>query len=370
MSAKRWGMHLFYGLVILTLAAVSVWLLSARAAAEKAYVRKEAEARTELLIGAGRLCKELAGDLYSAADTTSGRLYLTKLTEIRTAVGQAMLLLSSDGRQTPWITFWQSLDRYAAEEADRVMEQDQLPPERDNLRTLAEIAAWLSDHPEALLDESTESLPDELQLPTLQTAYAVEEKQTLQVARRALNLRGGLTRLYGSPPGIRSYACANARVDVLQSGELCYLSLHLQAGEGELTPDEAADRLIAFADREGFGRVQLIDLYREGEEYHGKLAPLVKTPQLGWIPNLDRTLEIACTAWSGTVCYFSAGRYFTPTDEAMSQGPINESLIESLAISERIGFSGRSVTCIDASTGEEIDLFYVFSGRYGARALY
>lgn len=391
MKLKRWGMHLFYLLIIATLAVIALWLFRGRNAVTETYQRKEEQSRSNLLSGIERLCKELAGDLHSAADTTSHRLYLIKLTEIRTAVGQALVLLASDGRQTPWITFWQSLDQYSAEEADRVLEKEQLPEDRENLQMLAEIARWLSAHPEALLDETTESLPDELKLPTLQTAYSVAEKKTLQVARRALNMRGGLTRLAGGPPGIRSYGCANARVDVLQSGELVYLSLHLQPGEGELDDLKAADRMIEFARREGFGAVKLIDLYREGNEYRGRLAPLIKTAQLGWIPNLDRTLEIACTSWSGTVCHFSAGRYFSPSDHLQNQGLINDEKIEALAaqigarvgdyfyyqgricrplISERIGYVGRTVTCVDASSGEEVDLFYVFSRRYGEQALY
>ena len=391
METKRWGMHAFYLLVIVTLLIGIGWLGRGRIRADETQRRKEEARQADLLLGLSRLCGELSGDLYSAVEADTQRLYLSKLTEIRTAAGQALVLLSANGRQTPWISFWQSLESYSSGEADSALERGAPPEDRSNLTMLAEVAQWLSDHPETILDETTESLPDELKLPTLQTAYAVDEKQTLSVARRALNVRGGLTELSGGPPGVRSYGCSNARVDVLQSGELLYLSLNLPVGEGQIDRDRAAEVFADFAEQEGFGKVQIIDLYVEGNEYRGKLAPLVKTTQLGRIPDLDRTLEIACTAWSGTVCYFSAGRYFSPSEYAGTQGMIDDGKIEALAldmgariggtflyrgricrplISERIGFAGRAVLCVDAVTGVEVDLFYVSHERYGEKVLY
>ncbi|MBQ8288543.1 MAG: hypothetical protein IJX76_07220 [Clostridia bacterium] len=391
MKTKRWGMHAFYLLVILTLLIGIGWLGRGQSRANEILRREEAQRQADLKLGLSRLCDELSGDLFSAAEADSQRLYLSKLTEIRSAAGQALVLLSANGRQTPWISFWQSLENYSAREADSALERGTPPEDRSNLTMLAEVAQWLSAHPETILDETTESLPDELKLPTLQTTYAVDEKKTLQVARRALNVRGGLTELSGGPPGVRSYGCANARVDVLQSGELLYLSLRLPTGEGLIDRDRAAEVFADFAEQEGFGKVQIIDLYAEGDEYHGRLAPLVKTPQLGRIPDLDRTIDIACTAWSGTVCYFSAGRFFSPSEYAGTQGMIDDEKIEAMAldigarigeaflyrgricrplISERIGFAGRAVLCVDAVTGAEVDLFYVSHERYGERVLY
>ena len=391
MKAIKFGMHAFYLLIIVTLLVGMAWLGGGRSRARDALRLEEERRQTDLLRGVSRLCGELSGDLYSAAEADSQRLYLSKLTEIRTAAGQALVLLSADGRQTPWISFWQSLEGYTDTEVSNALHRGAPPEDRSNLTMLAEISKWLSAHPEAVLDETMESLPDQLRLPTLQTAYSVDEKKTLQVACRALDVRGGLTRLPGGPPGVRSYGCTNARVDVMQSGELLYLSLHLPTGEGQIGRERAAEVFTEFAQREGFGTVQVIDLFLEGDEYHGRLAPLVKTAELGRIPNLDRTLEIACTAWSGTVCYFSAGRYFSRSEYSGSQGLINEEKIEALAlekgarigaaflyrgricrflVSERVGFTGRTVLCVDASTGEEIDLFYVSYERYGERALY
>lgn len=391
MKLKKWTVHAVYLVVILTLL-FGLWGMNRlRSNAVHRLEQVDLQKRSDQLRAFSRLCGELAGDLYSAAEADSRRLYLSKIIEVQTAAGQALLLLSENGRQTPWITFWQSLSSYADQEVEATLNRNEPPEDRNNLRMLGEIAEWLVAHPETLLDETTESLPDDLKLPTLQTVYAVDESQTLRVARRALKLSGGLTRQTGGPPGVRSYGCSNARVDVLTSGQLLYLSLRLPIKEGEIGSERAAEAFRAFLTQEGFGGMQIIDLYREGAEYHGKLAPLVRTPQLGRIPDLDRTVEIACTAWSGSICYFSAGRYFSSSAPTGGQGLINDDRIEALALErgarigdaflyrgvicrpliyERVGFSGRAVLCVDASSGDEVDLFYTAHGRYGKEALY
>lgn len=391
MKSKRWLVHLVYLPMILMLFCTIGWVNHARMRAVERLRQEQEETRSTQLRAFARLCGELSGDLYSASEADSLRIYLSKITEVQTAAGQALLLLSEDGRQTPWITFWQSLGSYADKETDAALQRNKPPEDRANLLLLAEVCEWLAEHPESILDETTESLPDHLKLPTLQTVYAVDEKETLRVARRALRISSGLTELSGGPPGIRSYGCTNARVDVLADGRLLYLSLRLPVKEGQIGRDRAAEVFSDFLDREGFGAMQIIDLYQEEDEYRGKLAPLVKTPRLGRIPDLDRTIEIACTAWSGTVCYFSAGRYFSPSEYGGVQGTVDDDKIESLALErgarigdaflyrgvicrpliyERGGITGRAVLCVNAATGEEVDLFYTAHRRYGDRVLY
>lgn len=391
MQKRRWVLHIVYLLVIVTLFSGMWGLNRARLRAKETLRSSEEQRQDDLRRAFGRLCTELSGDLYSAAEADSQKLYLSKLTEVQTAAGQALLLLSENGRQTPWITFWQSLESYSDREVDQTLERGAPPDDRKNITLLAQLASWLSAHPEVLLDETTESLPEGLELPTLQTAYAVSEEKTQKVARRALGIRGGLTELTGSPPGMRSYACNNARVDVLQSGELIYLSLRLKQGNGQIERERAGEVFTVFAEQEGFGKVQIIDLYLEDELYRGVLAPLQYTAELGRIPDLDRTIEIACTAWSGKICYFSAGRYFTVKESERTPGITDASKLEELArsrgarigeaflyrgricrplIYERVGFSGRAVLCVDVATVQEVDLFYSPHARFGEKVIF
>ena len=391
MKEHRWIVHGVYLLVIGTLLVGVLGLNRARLGVRSQLNREEQTRQDDLRRAFARLCSELSGDLYSAVETDQVRLYLSKMTQVQTASGQALLLLSEDGRQTPWITFWESLGRYSEKEISGVLETSVLPTDRQNLTQLAEVVAWLSANPGVLLDETTESLPDDLQLPTMQTAYGVAESKTRSVAMRVLGVRGGLTYRENGPPGVRSYLCNNARVDVLQSGELFYLSLRLKQRQGKITPEEASEALLQFAKREGFGDLQMIDLYIEDGLYRGKLAPLSNTAEFGKIPDLDRTLEIACTIWNGRICYFSAGRYFTAEEPSGQPGAVSESKIETLAkehgarigppfvyrgricrplIYERGGFAGRAVLCVEAANGNTVDLFYVPHARVEGKALF
>ncbi len=391
MKKSGWIVHAVYLLVIVTQLVFVWWLQASRSRAKDELWAAEEQVRSDLQTALGRLCAELSGDLYSAAEADTEQLYLKKLIDVQNASGQALLLLTENGRQTPWLTFWQSLKRYTEGETEATLERESPPEDRENLRLLAELCAWLGDHPQVLLDETGESLPEDLKLPTLQTAYAVDEKTTRRAARRALGVSGGLKELTGGPPGVRSYGCKNARVDVLQSGELLYLYLQLEKREGDIGQDAAAQAFSEFAMREGFGKTELLDLYEEDGLYWATLAPLTRTAELGRIPDLDRTLRIACTGWSGKVCYFSAGNYFTPSEYAGNHGLVSESKIEAAArkkgariggaflyrgricrplIYERIGFAGRAVLCLDASTAKEVDLFYAPHARYGERSLY
>ncbi len=391
MKQKSWILHFVYLLVIATLFTCILGINYARLRTKTQLRDHELVAAKDLRQAFARLCTELSGDLYSAVEADDRRLYLSKLVQVQTAVGQAQLLLSNHGRQTPWITFWESLGRYAESEMNRVLETEILPTDRTNLKQLAELNEWLSEHPEVLLDETTESLPDELRLPTLQTAYAVEEAQTRIVACRVLGVRGGLTYRENGPPGVRSYTCANARVDVLQSGKLFYFSIRLKQKEGTISQEAAAESLLKFAKQEGFGNVQIIDLYIEDGLYRGKLAPLSMTESFGKVPDLDRTLEIACAAWNGRICYFSAGRYFTFGEHGRDQGSVSESKIEALAkergarigpaffyrgricrplIYERGGLTGRTILCVDAATAQSVDLFYLPHARVGEKVLF
>ena len=139
-----------------------------------------------------------------------------------------------------------------------------------------------------------------------------------------------------------------------------------------------------FAQKEGFGKVEIIDLYMEDGLYRGTVAPLSQTAEWGKIPDLDRTLEIACTAWNGRICYFSAGHYFTVSDYGNHQGAVSPSKIEALAkergarigpaflyrgkicqslIMERGGFAGRAVLCVDVATLKSVDLFFLSHAR-------
>jgi hypothetical protein len=217
------------------------------------------------------------------------------------------------------------------------------------------------------------------------------ESQTRHIAQRVLKTKGGVTYQKNSPPGIRSYTCGNARVDVLQSGKLLYFSLALKPREGTISREEAADAFTEFIKKEGFGTVQIIDLYQENGQYRGKLAPLGWTAEFGKIPDLDRTIEIGCTAWNGRICYFSAGRYFTAQGEPGHQGVTSESKIEAIAkeqgarigpaflyrnricrplIYERGGFAGRVVLCVDVATADSVDLFYYSHQRIGEKTLF
>lgn len=384
MKQSHWITHTVYLLVISTLLVGVGGLNHARLTAKAELRSVEKAKQDDLKMAFGRLCTELSGDLYSAVEADNFKLYLTKMTQVQTAAGQALLLLSEDGRKTPWIAFWESLGRFAESEMDQVLEKSILPSDRLNLTQLAELAEWLSAHPDVLLDETTKSLPEGLHLPTLQTAYAVEEAKTRKVARRVLGVREGLTYRENGPPGVRSYVCNNARVDVLQSGELFYFDLQLKPGKGEITSEEAGKAFLQFAKQEGFVNIQIVDLYLEDGLYRGVLAPMGYTAELGKIPDLDRTLEIACTAWNGRICYFSAGRYYMSNEEYRFRGMISEKKIEAMAkdrgarigdpflyrgrvcrplIYERGGIAGRAVLCVDASNGNSLDLFYVPHAR-------
>lgn len=391
MKIRRIGMHLFYLLVIFTLLIGLFGLNRLRSSAKERLRETEEMHQKTQLTAFSRLCAELSGDLYSISEADTKKIYVMKLSEMQIASGQALLLLSENGRQTPWITFWQSLEAYLSREMERVIESEQIDADQRLWSDLAKVMGWLSENPKALLDESTESLPDDLRLPILQTAYGVEEEKTQRVAERVIGVRGGLRTIKNCPPGIRSYACTNGRVDVLQSGELLYFTLQLEPKTGETSDQEAEQIFLDFAKAQGLGMVALIDLYREDGLIRGKLAPMTVAEQLGKIPDLDRTMEIACTQWSGKVCYFSAGKFFTATKPAAVGLLLSEAKVEKIAaeraarvgppfrymgrvcrglIYQRGGFAGRSVLCIDASTGEQVDLFYIARPSVGEKRLF
>lgn len=391
MKIRRMGMHLFYGLVIVTLLIGMLWLNHLRSTAKEKLQQTEETQQATVLKAFRKLCAELSGDLYSIAEADTQKIYLMKLSQMQVASGQALLLLSENGRQTPWLTFWNSLETYLTREMEQVIESKPLKTDQRVWSELAAVMEWLSENPKALLDESTESLPDELRLPTLQTAYGVEEEKTLRTAERVLGVQGGLRTVKNTPPGIRSYACSNGRVDVLQSGELLYFTLRLKPKSGEISDAQAKQIFVEFINTQGFGKVELIDLYREDGLIRGKLAPLTVAEQLGSIPDLDRTMEIACTEWSGKVCYFSAGKYYTATKSTSEGLLLSEAKIEAIAaergarvglpfrymgkicrplIYQRGGFTGRSVLCIDATSGEAVDLFYVARPAVGEKILF
>lgn len=389
--SHRWRMHLFYWLVIATLIAGIGWVNRLRTNSQMQLQRSENLLYRSLERSFASICGELSGDLYSAVEADSEKLYLRKLTEMQIGAGQALILLSENGRQTPWITFWQSMDTYLRQEHDRILDGGDYTREYSNLHTLAELFEWLSEHSAVILDESMESLPEELEIPTLQTAFGVDKKQTRQVAMRVLGVRGGLKEIDTTPPGICGYSCGNARVDVMQSGELLYFTASFEPKRGSIEDQTAAEIFLKFAQTEGFGKVKIIDLYREHSSIHATLAPLRQTGELGSVPDLDRTMEIACTEWSGRVCYFSAGRYFSSIGKTTIEKLLSASEIEQMALKkgarigeafyyhgklclplvyERIGWSGRSILCVDASSGESVDLFYYPHPRVGKTALF
>ena len=391
MKIRRLGIHVFYGIIILTLMLGLLGVNQLRLSAKEQRMIEAAATKESLLLTLKQLTEEMEGDLFSIAEADTKKIYLLKLGELQIAVGKVRLLLSENGRQTPWINFWQSLETHLTREMGRVIEADKFEGEESIWLELAELMTWLADHPEALLDESTKSLPDELTLPTLQTAYEIEEEKTLRVAERVFGVRGGLRKLENTPPGIRSYACENGRADVLQSGELLYFTLSLKPKSGDIGDEPAADHFREFAKAQGLA-VELIDLYREGDLIRGKMVPRISVTQIGRIPDLDRMVEIACTRWSGRICYFSAGKYYTETSLRLDGIFLSDAKIESIAakrgarvgdpmrymgrvcrplVYQRGGYIGRSVLCIDAVSGAEVDLFYVSRpGIIGKKQLY
>lgn len=391
MKIQRLGTHLFYCLVILTLIIGLLVLNGLRISSKNRLLSRDEASRESVLEAIERLTEELSGDLYSMTEADTRKLYLMKLNQIQVCIGQAQLLLSENGRQTPWISFWESFENYTRAEAEHAIESEKPNTNIATWEELAVLMAWISENPSALLDESTQSLPDELHLPTLQTAYSVSEEKTLRSAELAFGVKGGLRSIETAPPGIRSYACNNGRADLLQSGELIYFSLQLKPKEGDIGDDCAMQVLKTFARENGLGDMEFIDLYREDDKIVGKLVPLISAEQLGRIPDLDRTVEIACTAWSGRVCYFSAGKYYTASFSDAIGRLMTQSKLEQIAseknaqvgapfryrgkicrslIYQRGEGSGHSVLCIDASSGESVDLFYVARHNIGAKLLF
>ena len=99
MKQSRWITHTVYLLVISTLLA-GVWGLNHARLNAKAQLRSVENAKQDdLKMAFGRLCTELSGDLFSAVEADNLKLYLTKMTQVQTASGQALLLLSEDGRK-------------------------------------------------------------------------------------------------------------------------------------------------------------------------------------------------------------------------------------------------------------------------------
>lgn len=379
MKTIRLGMHSVYCLVIITLMLALLGVNRMRMSAKEKLLLAERSEKEELLMELGSLAEEMAGDFFSIAEADSKQIYVMKLSELQTTTGQAGLMLSQKGRQTPWGSFWKSLKTRLERELSQAIEADQVDTDEKLWIELANLMEWLSKNPEAFLDESTKSLPEELSLPTLQTAYEIEEERTVRVAEKVFGVRGGLRKLANTPPGVRSYVCDNGRADVLQSGELLYFSLSLSPKEGEIGEDMAAEIFLDFAQKQGLS-LELIDLYSQGDRIIGKMVPSISVAQLGRIPDLDRTVEIACTRWSGRICYFSAGQYYTAASFKFNGLLLHQTKIEEIAakrgarigepfrymgrvclplVYQRGGYSGRSVLCIDAVNGNEVDLFYV-----------
>ena len=159
----------------------------------------------------------------------------------------------------------------------------------------------------------------------------------------------------------------------------------LKSKNGDIGDEKAVQILKDFAQNSGVGKVEVIDLRREDHMIIGKLVPTITVAQLGRIPDLDRTIEIACTAWSGKVCYFSAGKYYTASTVAANDLLLSESKIEKIATEkgavagEPFRYMGKicrpliypiresaaqSVLCIDATSGEAVDLFYVYEQKH------
>ncbi len=389
MSRSGIGVHLAYWVLLGTLLA-GVWGLNQARLDARAQLQAAETMRTRRMERTlADLCAQLTDDLLGAAEAESGRMSRDKLTDIQSAAGQALLILSDEEQGSPWISFWQSLRQYAHERAEALPTGTVGKEDRTRLTDLAKLTLWLADHPSVLLDESTQSLPEGLILPTLQTAYAVEEGKTRRIAEEALGVRGGLRAVKNPPPGLRSYRCTNAGVDVLQSGQLIYLTLTLPEKSGDIGAAEAAVQLEAFARTAGIGRCLVAELSKEGAYYRGRLAPLRRT-EAGTIPDLDRTVEIACTAWSGRICYFAAGEYYAPvhyTPPVQETPSVDLELLAHRRGAEigaafyyrgRIcrpliygsrGFAGQTVLCVDALTGREVDLFYASSNN-GERVLF
>ena len=390
MKKMRWGIHSVYVLMIVTLLFGLLSMNRLRLSSKEKLTQTEETIHTAVLRSLSRLTEEMAGDLYSIAEADTKKIYVMKLSELQISTGQALLLLSENGRNTPWITFWQSLKTHLDLEIERVIESNTMEPNAKLWLEMADLMTWLSKNPKALMDESTDTLPDELKLPTLQTAYEIDEEKTLRVAERVFGVRGGLRKLENTPPGIRSYVCENGRADVLQSGELLYYNLSLKPKAGDIGEERAEEIFLEFAKKQGLG-VELIDLYREEDQIIGKMVPRVSVAQIGRIPDLDRTVEIACTKWSGRICYFSAGKYYTPTSLQTNGLFLPDHKLEEIAaqkgakvgdpfryrgrvcrplIYQRGGYSGRSVLCIDAVSGGQVDLFYVFCPGIGEKKLF
>lgn len=391
MKKHRISIHLCYCLVILTL---TIGLLSVNGLriSAKYRLKQNEEIHQETVLNAfKRLTEQMAGALHSIVEAETPKLYLIKLSQLQVTTGQALLLLSENGQQTPWIGFWQSMEAYLKREAEQVIDSDSINSHSKTWRELAELMDWLTENPSVLTDNSMNTLPDGLKIPTLQTAYEISEDKTLRIAERVFGAKGGLRLLENTPPGIRSYACNNGRADLLQSGELLYFTLKLSPKEGNVAEQRVKEIFLAFAQTNGFGELEIIDLYQEDNFYRGKLVPKIAAEQLGRIPDLDRTIEIACTAWSGKVCYFSAGKYYTASQSMTNGMLLSEKKIEELAmkkgarigfpirymgkicrplIYERGGISGHCVLCIDAVSGETVDLFYVARPVKGAKRLF
>ena len=391
MKIQRMSIHLAYSLVILTLIVGMIGMNGLRISAKNRLKNSEEIRRESVVKAFERLTAELSGDLYSMLEADTRKLYLMKLNEIQVSIGQAQVLLSENGRQTPWISFWDSLGSYMNAEVARVSELEQLNNEVVEWKELAILMAWLSENPSVILDESTESLPEDLHLPTLQTAYSVSEEITLRTAERVFGVKGGLRSVKDTSPGIRSYACNNGRADLMQSGELIYFSLRLKSKEGDIGDDRAVQVIKTFARENGMGDMELIDLYREDNRIVGKLVPKISAEQLGRILDLDRVVEIACTAWSGRVCYFSAGKYYAASQSTIVGLLMSPSKLEKLASEKgaQVGSlfrykgkicrsliyrqgegDGHSVLCVDAVSGEALDLFYVQRYSLGAKLLF
>ncbi len=323
MKKRNVKVHLLYllciGVLCIVGAALTVSMEGRRERIQAQISEIEANDRRQLV----NAIEKAEGALRTAACTESPPIYVGKMQQLAEGCAGAELLTEKLSPSSPWRMFWGKLKEFASVQAERTAANaaadKTFSADRILLNGYADILMKLKEQPEALSGPLWEDLPVSLSMPRFQTAFTVGEEQLKVRAAHVLGIRGGLLKKEETDmPGTARYGCANAQIDLLLSGKLVYLHLQLPQKEGHIEQAEGIQKLIDFAQREGYGITEVTDLYESNGLLWARLAPVVSVSPFGKIKNLDCPLLTACTLWSGRVCHFEVQAYeMNPDSDAI-----------------------------------------------------
>lgn len=305
MKKRNVKVHIFYWLFIAALTIVSAAIIVMMHGREEKLIARTQSAQIldrERLVSA---IGQAESALRLAAHTASPSVYASKMQMLAEESAAAALLTEQMESASAWLIFWQRLSDFAEEEIERTVGTDRFSPDVLLLDRYADILGTLKESPDALKGALWEDLPEALSAPRLQTQFSLSADELRACAARALGVGDDLLKKEEIPmKGLARFHCSNAEIDLLISGQIVYLDLRLPRREGNIGKPAAIRRMCDFAEQEGYGKAEVIDLY----EYEGilwaKMAPTVRVSELGNVKNMDCPLLAACTLWSGRVCHF------------------------------------------------------------------